>query len=165
MSQPVSETAAQIVALGIGATILMDAWALLLRRIYGVTGLDYRLVGRWIGHMAQGRFSHDGIGRTSSIPGEAVLGWIAHYGIGIAFAAGLVVVQGESWLRLPTLLPALITGLVTVALPWLVMQPAFGMGIAASRMPDPTTARLRSLVTHLVFGLGLYAAGCFIASF
>ncbi|MGH7512442.1 MAG: DUF2938 family protein [Gemmatimonadales bacterium] len=27
---------------------------------------------------------------------------------------------------------------------------------AASRTPDPTQARLKSLATHLVFGLGLY---------
>lgn len=59
---------------------------------------------------------------------------------------------------------ALLAGLVTVAVPWLVMQPGFGMGIAASRTPNPTAARLRSLVTHLVFGLGLYAAGRVIAS-
>jgi len=34
-----------------------------------------------------------------------------------------------------------------------------GTGIAASRTPRPAAARLQSLVTHGVFGLGLYAAG------
>ncbi|MBA3260744.1 MAG: DUF2938 family protein [Gemmatimonadales bacterium] len=32
----------------------------------------------------------------------------------------------------------------------------FGLGIAASRTPNPTQARLKSLVTHTVFGVGLY---------
>jgi hypothetical protein len=36
------------------------------------------------------------------------------------------------------------------------MQPSFGLGIAASRTPNPTQARLKSLVTHTVFGIGLY---------
>jgi hypothetical protein len=39
------------------------------------------------------------------------------------------------------------------------MQPGMGLGIAASRAPDPRAARLRSLTTHAIFGLGLYAAG------
>lgn len=34
------------------------------------------------------------------------------------------------------------------------MQP----GIAASKTPDPTAARLTSVIGHTVFGLGLYAA-------
>jgi hypothetical protein len=36
------------------------------------------------------------------------------------------------------------------------MQPSLGLGIAASRTPKPTRARLKSLATHAVFGLGLY---------
>jgi hypothetical protein len=39
-----------------------------------------------------------------------------------------------------------------------VMQPAMGAGIAASRTPRPNLARLRSVVTHTVYGLGLYAS-------
>lgn len=143
---------------GIGATLGMDLWALLLKHVYGVTGLDYRLLGRWVGHLARGRISHDGIGRTAPIPAEAAVGWIAHYAIGVIFAAGLVAVWGAGWLQAPTPAPALITGLVTVAAPFLILQPAFGFGIAASRAPNPKQARLRSIATHLVFGAGLYLA-------
>jgi hypothetical protein len=39
------------------------------------------------------------------------------------------------------------------------MQPGMGQGLAARLSPEPGAARARSLVTHLVFGLGLYAAG------
>ncbi|MER8732715.1 DUF2938 domain-containing protein [Mesorhizobium sp. M1227] len=38
------------------------------------------------------------------------------------------------------------------------MQPAFGIGIAASKVPNPRTARLRSLMAHLSFGVGPYVA-------
>jgi len=159
-----SDITLRIVAVGMGATAIMDAWGLLLRHVYGVAGLDYRLVGRWIGHLPRGRFRHDAIGKSSPVRGEGPLGWVAHYAIGVVFAAGLVAIQDDDWLRDPTLLPALLAGLITVAAPWLVMQPGFGMGVAAARTPNPTAARLRSLITHLVFGLGLYAAGRVIAS-
>jgi hypothetical protein len=142
----------------VGATLALDVWALMLRHIYGVSGPDYRMVGRWIGHFPQGRFRHDAIGRASPVAGEAVIGWLAHYGIGIAFAGGLVAAWGAGWLQAPTLLPALATGVITVAVPYFVMQPAFGLGLASSRTPNPMAARLRSLVTHLVFGAGLYLA-------
>ena len=46
-----------------------------------------------------------------------------------------------------------------VAAPFLLMQPGMGAGIAASRMPSPASARLQSLITHTVFGCGLYVAG------
>jgi Protein of unknown function (DUF2938) len=49
-------------------------------------------------------------------------------------------------------------GLATVAAPFLILQPAFGAGIAASLTPRPNIARVRSLLTHLSFGLGLYLA-------
>jgi hypothetical protein len=46
-----------------------------------------------------------------------------------------------------------------VAAPFFLMQPGMGAGIAASRTRRPAAARFQSLVTHGVFGLGLYAAG------
>jgi hypothetical protein len=48
--------------------------------------------------------------------------------------------------------------MLTVAAPFFILQPALGLGIAASRTPSPARARLRSLISHLVFGFGLYLA-------
>jgi Protein of unknown function (DUF2938) len=160
-----SEIVLRVVLIGIGATLVMDAWGLTLRHVFGVAGLSYGMVGRWIGHMPHGRFGHDAIAKSAPVPAESAIGWIAHYAIGIAFAAGLVAVRGVDWLRAPDIGSALLTGLVTLVAPFLVMQPAFGLGIAASRTSDPTQARLRSLMTHLVFGIGLYAAGRLMAAF
>jgi len=159
-----AETAFRILLVGVGATLAMDFWGWLLRRVYGVSAPDYRLVGRWIGHMARGKFRHDGIGRAPAAPAEALIGWAAHYGIGIAFALGLVMAAGTGWLQQPTPVPAVFAGLATVTLPYFVMQPAFGLGIAGARTPDPTAARLRSLITHLVFGSGLYIAARLVAA-
>jgi hypothetical protein len=86
------------------------------------------------------------------------LGWCFHYATGIAFAAALLAANGTAWARQPTLLPCLVLGLLTVVLPWFVMQPALGAGIASSRTPNPTQARMRSVATHAVFGFGLYLA-------
>lgn len=55
-------------------------------------------------------------------------------------------------------MPALAVGLLTVAAPLFVLQPALGAGIASSKAPNPNAARLRSVLTHAVYGLGLYVS-------
>ncbi|MCP1624976.1 DUF2938 domain-containing protein [Pseudomonas nitroreducens] len=144
------------IAIGIGATLLMDGWTLLRQRLLGVPALDYALLGRWVGHMPRGRFRHAAIGKAATVPGERPLGWVAHYLTGIVFALALVALTGNGWLCAPSLLPALLFGLLTVALPFLLMQPAFGLGVAASKTANPARARLHSLITHGIFGAGLY---------
>jgi hypothetical protein len=151
--------------IGIGATIVMDLWGLMLARAFGLPSPNYAMVGRWFGHMPAGRFAHAGIAAAAAVRGESILGWTAHYAIGIAYGALLVAVAGESWVREPTPLPALAIGLVTVVAPYFIMQPALGMGFAASKAPKPNVARLRTLVTHLVFGAGLYATAWVLAQF
>jgi Protein of unknown function (DUF2938) len=150
------EILARAVAIGIGGAGLMDAWGLLARRAFNVQGLDYALLGRWIGHFPRGRFFHERIAAAPPVPGERALGWVAHYGIGIAFAVPLLLLWGLDWARSPTILPPMLIGLGTILAPWLVMQPAMGAGIAASRTPNPGAARLRNLATHAVYGIGLY---------
>lgn len=145
--------------IGAGATAVMDVWAVARTRLLGVPAPDYGLVGRWLAYLARGRFFHRPISASPAIAGERLIGWAAHYAIGAAFAAALLALWGVEWARSPTLAPALIVGVVSVAAPFLLMQPGMGAGIAASRTPRPRAARVQSLVTHTVFGLGLYAAG------
>jgi hypothetical protein len=92
------------------------------------------------------------------VRGELLIGWCAHYSIGIAFATLLLSTSGLRWARSPSLLPALFTGVVTVVAPLLILQPAMGAGIASSKTPRPVFSSVKSLVTHTVFGLGLYVA-------
>jgi hypothetical protein len=144
--------------IGAGATATLDAWSLAQHRLLGTPLPDYGLVGRWLAWMPRGRFRHARIGDSAPIAGERAVGWAAHYLIGMAFAALLLAVAGAGWARNPTPLPALLVGVGTVAAPFLLMQPAMGLGLAASRTPKPWAARRRSLVTHIVFGVGLYLA-------
>ncbi len=143
---------------GAGATAVTDLWAIARKRLLGVRPPDYGLVGRWIAHLARGRWRHDRIAAAAPVRCERLIGWAAHYLIGISFAAALLAIWGLEWVSRPTLAPALMVGIGTVLAPFLLMQPGMGAGIAASRMPNPASARLQSLVTHAVFGLGLYAA-------
>jgi len=147
------------VAIGSGATAMMDIWGMVRCRLFGTKALDYGLVGRWLAHLLRGRFRHDSIAAAAPIQGERLIGWSAHYVVGIVFAAVLLAVWGLQWARQPALGPALIVGIVSVAAPFFLMQPGMGAGIAASRTPRPALARFHSLVTHGVFGAGLYVAG------
>ena len=150
------DTSMAVVTIGAGATALVDLWTIVRARVLGVKAPDYALVGRWFAYMPRGRFRHPSIAASASLPGERAVGWIAHYATGVVFAALLVAFAGDEWVSTPTFLPALAMGAATVAAPFLLMQPAMGAGIAASRTPRPADARLHSVVTHLVFGVGLY---------
>ena len=125
------------VLVGLGATFLIDLWALLLRRGFKIPSLDYCLLGRWLLHMPGGTFAHRSIAAAPPRPHECTAGWVAHHPSGVAFALVFVLLVSENWLERPTLLPALAFGVATVLVPYVVMQPAFGLGIAASKMPRP----------------------------
>ena len=146
------------ILIGIGATAVTDAWAFARTMLTRAAPPDYGLVGRWIAYMPRGRFHHDAIAKSERMPYERVIGWTAHYVIGIGFASILLAIFGLDWARQPTIGPALLIGIATVLAPFLIMQPGMGAGIAASRAPNPNAARVRSIVTHAVFGVGLYLA-------
>ena len=152
------------VAVGIGATLFMDLWALFLKRTFNVPPGNYCLVGRWIRHMPEGTFVHASIASAPQRRFECLVGWIAHYMVGAAYALALVAIVSSSWLARPTVLPALLFGVGTVLVPFLVMHPSFGLGIAASKAPSPSQARLRSLMAHASFGVGLYICALGVSS-
>lgn len=145
------------ISIGAGATLVMDLWAALLRQ-FGIPSLNFAFLGRWIGHLPDGQLIHENIARAAPVRGELLLGWSAHYAIGIGFAALLVSTFGLRWARSPSLLPALLIGIVTVVAPLLILQPALGAGIASTNTPRPLFNALKSVATHVVFGAGLYLA-------
>ena len=151
----------QVILIGVGATIFMDIWGL-IQKAMGVATLNYAMVGRWAGHLLRGQIAHSNIGKAEPIAGESALGWFIHYAVGIVFAFLLLAVYGTAWLQDPRWLPAVMVGTVTVVMPFFVMQPAMGAGVAASRTPTPWINRLRSLLTHAIFGLGMYLAALLI---
>jgi len=145
--------------IGIGATLMFDLWGLFLNHVFKIPPSNFCLVGRWFLYMPEGIFRHANIVSVPHKNAECTVGWITHYMIGIAFAATFTALAGTRWIEHPTLIPALVFGLITVSAPLFIMQPAFGLGVAASKTPYPTQARLRSLINHIVFGFGLYIFG------
>jgi hypothetical protein len=145
--------------IGIGTTLIFDLWGLFLNYAFKVTPSNFCLVGRWLLYMPEGIFRHSNINSAPPKSAECIVGWIAHYMIGITFAATFLSLTGKDWLQHLTPTPALIFGMITVSAPFFVMQPAFGLGVAASKSSNPAQARLRSLINHIVFGFGLYVSG------
>lgn len=144
-----------LISIGIGATLLVDLWNVLLKWTFGIRSLNYCLLGRWLRHIPDGTFRHVSIIGAPEKPFECTVGWITHYTIGVVLALVFVFASGD-WLARPTLLPALLYGMGTVVFPFFILQPSFGLGIASSKTPNPTQARLKSLMTHAVFGVGLW---------
>ncbi|GEA02200.1 hypothetical protein KUL17_10970 [Alteromonas sp. KUL17] len=139
----------------------MDLWALLRKQLFGIAPTNWGMVGRWIGHMKKGRFSHTCIANADAVSGEKIIGWTAHYVIGIGYAVLLFLIFGEAWLFEPTLGPAVALGIATVVAPFFILQPGMGVGIAASKTPNPNAVRLHNVLNHAVFGLGLYVSALF----
>ncbi|MEL5359354.1 DUF2938 family protein [Serratia ureilytica] len=155
----------RILLTGAGATLCMDLWALLLKRRFGIPSLDYALVGRWFLGMFDGRWFHATIVTVPPRQGERKIGWILHYAIGLAFAFIPLGLAGIEWYAAPEPRIALLSGWLSLAAPFLVMQPALGFGVAAAKTANPRRARLLSLLTHTVYGLGLLIAARLLVTF
>ncbi|WP_412480696.1 DUF2938 domain-containing protein [Azonexus sp. IMCC34839] len=151
----------RVALIGGGATLVMDIWLMFLKRV-GVQTLNFAFIGRWVGHLIHGRIAHASIAKAMPIANETPLGWLTHYAIGFVFAGLLLAVAGTQWAHSPTLLPALLIGISTVVFPLFVMQPAMGLGFAASKTASPLKSCLRSVINHGVFGLGLFLSAWLI---
>ena len=151
----------KIIVIGVGATLTVDIWNYFLG-LFNIKSLDYRFVGRWIGNFVNGKFYHSNIMMTPPIQNELFIGWTAHYLIGISFSFVLIILFGNEWLEKPLLVPAIIIGLATVIAPLFIMQPALGFGIASSNLPNPIVRVLKSIITHLVYGTGLYLSALLV---
>lgn len=114
------------------------------------------MVGRWFGHMSRGIFVHRAISGASPIRNELAIGWIGHYMIGLSYGLAYLYIVQAILSAEPSFVSALSFGLATLFAPWLMMQPAMGAGVFASRTPRPAVTRLINLSMHAVFGASLY---------
>ena len=146
------------VVIGLAATAVIDLWALVLKRAFGIPPANWAMVGRWFGHLPRGTVVHADIAKAEPIANELALGWLCHYAVGILFAAATLVLAGPAWRLAPTPAWPLVVGLVTVGCGWFILQPGMGAGIAASRRPNAGQIRALNVVSHTVFGLAMFAA-------
>lgn len=148
--------------IGIGATALIDVWAILLAALFGLPRPNWGLVGRWVWHLRDGKVFHDDIGQARPYAHELALGWAFHYLVGLVYGVILVLATGAAWLTAPTFLPAFILGIVTVGAGWFLLAPGMGAGWAASKTPNPTKTRALNLISHTVFAIGLFGTALLI---
>lgn len=155
---PMMRTAAAL-AIGVAATVALDLWNLFLARVFGIRSLDFCLLGRWVSHLPRGVVHHASIASAEPHPRECIVGWVAHYGIGVSLAVAFTAWVSPGWLQHPTLGVAVLYGVATVVFPFALLQPALGLGFASAATRHPWRARLKSLATHTMYGVGLYAGG------
>jgi hypothetical protein len=123
----------------------------------GVPATNWAMVGRWLGNMLRGRFVERSITNAEPVSGELAIGWVAHYVIGALYGLPLFAVSGPGWIAQPTLLPPMIVAWVLLIAPFCIMMPGMGAGVAGAKTPKPNVTRLKALVAHSIFGLGMYA--------
>lgn len=146
------------IMIGVATTLIFDLWVTFVARFLGGPKVNWAMPGRWFAYLLRGRFFHHTIAQSNPIPRELLLGWFFHYLVGILFAAATLMIGGEDWAARPTLGPAMFVGISTVLCGWLILSPGLGFGIAGSAFPDANKRRIFQLISHCVFGLGLYAS-------
>jgi len=62
---------------GIGGTIVLDLYAYLMQRMFGVPAGDWKMVGRWLGRMSKCEFVQTNIGQAPSRC-RANMRWAGH---------------------------------------------------------------------------------------
>jgi hypothetical protein len=123
----------QTILIGLGATITFDLWGLFLKYAFKIAPSNICLVGRWLRYMPEGIFKHANIGSSPPKRAECAVGWMAHYTIGITFSIVFVAIVGNNWFQQPTLIPAMLFGVVTVFAPFFIMQPSLWVGVCCSK--------------------------------
>jgi hypothetical protein len=143
------------VVAGVLGTLVMDSLNLLLARSGLISRIDVRMIGRMALGWTHGRFRYRDPSEMEPVAHEKLLGWVAHYGIGVGLAVPLVL--GWPLLVGAPLLPgwAIVYGVATTAASWFLVYPSMGLGVFGRRSPEGLRATLSSLANHLFYGIGL----------
>ncbi|EPF77179.1 DUF2938 family protein [Acinetobacter rudis] len=145
----------QSIIIGILATLFLDVFSYLRKKITQTKPANYAFVGRWVLSWFDGTFKHQNIAQAAAKPGELIVGWGVHYVTGIIFVWCYLMLSSLGFYPV-NLLTSIVYGLLTTLAPFLILQPAFGFGYFAQLTPQPKQARKNSLIAHFVFGLGIY---------
>ncbi len=146
-----------ILVVGIGSTIALDLWGLIVARITGMSGTHWPLVGRWLLGLPAGRFVFDQEDTAPDTVVEGVVGWGFHYIVGLAYAAMLPLFWGVDFIKAPTIFPFFLIGVVVSSLAGLmILMPGMGAGLFARKTPMPFITILFVVVAHVIFATAQY---------
>src|SRR5437879_12512758 len=105
------------IAVGLGATIVMDLCAIFLKRAFDIPSPNYCFVGRWLRYMPERIFRHSSIAAAPQKPAECTVGWVAPYAIGVIIALTLVLFASPQWLLESTVRRSVLLTLAPASLP------------------------------------------------
>lgn len=153
------------VCAGVVGALIFDLWNWLAEKAVGIRAPHWGILGRWLLTPFNPAVSPvDGAAAETFTAAERLLGTIAHYATAIVFALGLMLAMGPVWMAEPSLLPALVAGVVTTLFAWFIIMPALGAGVAGARIPRPNRQRVATLVSHAVMGAGFYVGAAAAAA-
>jgi hypothetical protein len=159
------EVITRTIVMGVLATIAIDIWATFANKALKLPRTNWAMVGRWLGHIPKGKFTHNPISSAQPIENESLIGWAFHYLTGVVYAGIYTAYVLAALNGVPTLTSALAFGLVTILSPWFLMQPGLGLGMCASKALHPNLVRLQNFIIHLLFGASLYYGWLVVSGF
>lgn len=146
------------ILIGVAGTLATDIWSLILK-LFNIHSHGLLFVGNWIK-------SHVWLSLQNQFTGkELLIGWIAHYWLGISFAFLLILMYGKKWFQKPTFFATLILGFTTFIISLFVIQPILGFGIAFSKFPNQFIIIFKVFLFHLVYSTGLYLSAILLVAF
>lgn len=151
------------IVIGIGATIALDIWGIILGSLPGQSKPDWGPVGRWVWHLKDGKLFNNTIDDLTPYKHELTLGWAFHYVIGIIYGVIFALYGGDNWFADPTFIPVWVWGIITLGAGWFILQPGLGLGFAASKLLNAWTVRILGLIAHTIFALGMYGTALLLA--
>jgi hypothetical protein len=119
------------------------------------------MVGRWVAHLKSGKVFHDDIAEALAFSYENLVGWIFHYFVGFIYVVIFMLLVGKEWLSELTLLPVWLYAISIILVGRFLLHPGLGLGMALVKTENLFKGRCMGLMTHSVFGLGMWF-GAFI---
>jgi hypothetical protein len=146
----------QVLLAGVIATASMDVLTAIAIRLRLLAPLSPNVVGRWFASVAHAHPLHKDIARAAPRSHELAIALPVHYAIGLFLTALFILIADRIGWQARSLSPAMAFGVCTSVLPWLLMFPAMGYGFFGAHGPDGTRLFVSSLVSHVLFGLGIW---------
>ena len=142
---------------GIIATLIFDLFQISLSYAYNINKSKWNLIGRYfIGIIKNNKFFLDNIEEEEIIHNELLIGYLVHYAIGAIFGLFYVSINLIFYSE-PSLILALIIGIITVLGGWCIIMPyAYNIGFFASKKEEQFQILAQNLIAHFIFGIGLY---------
>tara|TARA_B100001540_G_C15707854_1_gene597063 strand:- start:551 stop:1024 length:474 start_codon:yes stop_codon:yes gene_type:complete len=144
------------IASGIIATLMFDLFQLSLSYSYNINRSRWDLVGRYFAGFKKKKYFCENLENDEPIKNELIIGYVAHYFIGIIF--GILYVSINILIfDTPSIFLAILIGFVTVLFGWCIMMPyAYNIGFFANKKEEWKQILIQNLIVHFIFGIGLY---------